>query len=220
MPQNDDGVVLKGIDTHSAVQMHSGRRFIRCRAFGTHRIGQKVGPLLFTAFTFAAITSGLSISARAGVATAIIAASRGFGAIASVTASIASVTAALASVSFRFLCNHTCRSIKGYRAARRDLGSVRPFAVNQNNSVVLHIADQYGCADLHLGGVSLGIFHCKMQAVPLRGFHNGLCTNIDRTVRRFRTRRLCGRNNDILPNSDIGVVVVGKDAYAGAEAKS
>ena len=184
--------------------MHSGRRFVRCRAFGTHRIGQKVGPLLFTAFS----------------ATALIAASRGFGAIAGVTASISSVTAALASVSFLFLYNHTCRSIKGYRAARCDLGRLVPCAVNQDSSIVLHIADQYGCADLHLGGVSLGIFHCKMQAVPLRGFHNGLCTNIDRTVRRFRTRRLCGRNNDILPNSDIGVVVVGKDAYAGAESKS
>ena len=62
------------------------------------------------------------------------------------------------------------------------------------------------------------------RIVYLKGRHNRFGADIDRSIRCHRTacccRRFCSRNGNILRNSNLGVVLVGKDAYAGAEAKS
>ena len=117
---------------------------------------------------------------------------------------------------------HARISAKRYRACARYLGRVGPIGIHQYRSIVLHIADQHGCADFYLGGVGLGVLNRKMQAVLLRpgGCHQAFSRYVDRSVRCLLTLRICGCNDDVLPDGDIGVVFVGKDSYAGAEAKS
>ena len=141
---------------------------------------------------------------------------------------------------------HTRRRVQRNRAAI-DFGSVGSVAVQHDCGVVLNIADQNGRADLYLG-VGQRILNLKLQTavlvfhgrrlasrgrrtasrggriVYLKGRHNRFGADIDRSIRCHRTacccRRFCSRNGNILRNSNLGVVLVGKDAYAGAEAKS
>ena len=101
------------------------------------------------------------------------------------------------------------------------MGRLVPFIIQQNFCIVLHIADHYGSTDLHLGRVRLGILHRKVQAVLFfsGSIHQGFSRHVDRAVRRLRVPRLRGRNNDILPESDISIICVGYNAYTGTKAK-
>ena len=101
------------------------------------------------------------------------------------------------------------------------MGRLLPIAVQQDYSIVLHIADQHGCADLHLG-IGLGILHRKLQAVLFifGGLQDCLGRHTYRAVRPFLALSLCSREDSVLPYGDIGIILIGKDTYSGAKAKS
>ena len=102
------------------------------------------------------------------------------------------------------------------------MGRLVPITIQHNIGIVLHIANQYGSAYLYFGRVRLRILHREVKAVLFfrRGIQQSFSRHVDRTVRRRRTLRFCSRNNSVFPNGNIGVILVGKDAYAGTEAKS
>ena len=115
---------------------------------------------------------------------------------------------------------HAGGGVQRYRAAL-DLGRLRPVvAVQEDGGVVLHIADENGRADFHVG-VGLAVLHRKAEAVLLfgGGLHDGLGVHVDSAVGRLRLVYRRSRNGGVFPNRDIGVVCVGNNADGSAEAK-
>ena len=235
LSQQDDGVVLQCIDAHSTGQRKgAGRLFLR-RALGAYLISQNAGllfDLLFGSLIRLALRSAAFRAAGAGISTAAAALSVARSVTAAfrvtVSASAAFRTSPRSGTSVfplfffrgRRVFAHAGRSVQRNRAAALDLGSLCPIAVHQYRSVVLHIADQDRCADLHLG-VGQRILHGKLQAVLCfsRSSHHGPGIHIDRTVHRLRTFHGGSVYDNVLPNGHIGVVCIGDDTYAGAKAK-
>ena len=201
LSQKHNGIVLQGVNAHRAGQRkRRGRLFLR-RALSAYRVGQDAGFLFGFAFFVAIVVTGVSVttafSASTGPRSGTSSSSILFGR--------------------RRVFSHACFGIKSYCAAR-NLGRMSPVGIQKYRSVVLYIADQNGSADFRLG-VGQRILHRKLQSVLVLGggCHQTFSQYVDRTVRPTLDR--CSRNNNILSNFNIGVVLVGKDAYACAEAK-
>ena len=242
LSQQHNRIVLQGVNTHRTGQRKRRGSFFLRRALGAYSVGQGAG--FFFGLGFSAITvfsvagvvtgvvvTGAAVTAVTGVAfvvvsgtavTAAFSASTGPRSCSSVlVASRLRSGASGSSILFgrRRVFSHACRYVQRYLTAI-DLGRFSPITVHQDRSVVLHIADQNGCADFYLGGVGQRILYSKLQGVFLLsgGCHQGFSRYVDRTVRPILDRR--GGNDDVLPNGHIGVVCIGNDAYAGPEAKN
>ena len=113
-----------------------------------------------------------------------------------------------------FVFSHARRSVQGHRARSGDFGGLIPLVIQQDGGVVLHAADQDGSADLRVGA-GLPVLHREPHAVL--AVHQGIGIHMDGAVHRIR--HFSRRNDSILPQSGIGVVFVGNNAYGGAASK-
>ena len=105
---------------------------------------------------------------------------------------------------------HTGLSVQFYRIIALDLGRLCPLVIQQNLRIVLHIADHYRCPDFHLGRVGLSIFHRKLQTVfiVLGSRQQGTSRHIYRTGQCFRPFRFRRRNDCVLPQGNIGIILI------------